>query len=146
MLGTENLRRWTQLSLFISSDARGANNPLLEMAAVRGRMMEILVQQKGYSDDYAEAAFMTGILSQLDVLFEISMSEIISSLNLSEDVSSALLEREGRLGQLLALVERVEATDFVAIAPLLQTCRVSMDQLLEAQLESFRWRESVIGH
>ncbi|HPX61899.1 MAG TPA: EAL domain-containing protein [Deltaproteobacteria bacterium] len=146
MLGTENLRRWTQLSLFISSDARGANNPLLEMAAVRGRMMEILVQQKGYSDDYAEAAFMTGILSQLDVLFEISMSEIISSLNLSEDVSSALLEREGRLGQLLALVERVEATDFVAITPLLQTCRVSMDQLLEAQLESFRWRESVIGH
>lgn len=146
MLGFENLRRWAQLSLFVTSDARGANNPLLEMAAVRGRMMEILILQKGYSEDYAEAAFMTGILSQLDILYEITMSEIISSLNLSEDVGKALLERKGRLGNLLALVEKVEATDFEAITRLLDVCGVTMEELLEAQLESFNWRANVIGH
>lgn len=146
MLGFENLRRWAQLSLFVTSDARGANNPLLEMAAVRGRMMEILILQKGYSEDYAEAAFMTGILSQLDILYEITMSEIISSLNLSEDVGKALLERKGRLGNLLALVEKVEATDFEAITWLLDVCGVTMEELLEAQLESFNWRANVIGH
>jgi c-di-GMP-related signal transduction protein len=145
MLGVDNLRRWTQLSLFITSDARGLNNPLLEMAAVRGRLMETLIRKKGFSEERAEAAFMTGILSLLDVLFELSMSEIIVSLNLSEDVADALMERKGQLGLLLSLVEKVEVTDFDAVAPLLVQCNISMSELLEAQLESFKWRQSVLA-
>ncbi len=145
MLGVDNLRRWTQLSLFITSDARGVNNPLLEMAAVRGRLMETLVKRKGFSEERSEAAFMTGILSLLDVLFELDMSEIISNLNLSEDVSDALMERKGQLGLLLLLVEKVEITDFDAVTPLLEQCNITMSELLEAQLESFKWRESVLA-
>jgi len=145
MLGIDNLRRWTQLSLFITSDARGVNNPLLEMAAVRGRLMETLVKRKGFSEERAEAAFMTGILSLLDVLFELDMAQIISNLNLSEDVSDALMERKGQLGLLLLLVEKVEITDFDAVTPLLEQCNITMSELLEAQLESFKWRESVLA-
>ena len=54
MLGTSHIRRWIQLSLFAGNDARGINNPLLEMAAVRGRLMEILVIQKERERDLAE--------------------------------------------------------------------------------------------
>lgn len=145
MLGIDNLRRWTQLSLFITSDARGINNPLLEMAAVRGRLMETLVRNKGFSEERSEAAFMTGILSLLDVLFELSMSEIIQNLNLSEDVADALMERKGQLGLMLSLVEKLEVTDFDAAMPLLEQCNITMSELLEAQLESFKWRESVLA-
>jgi len=88
---------------------------------------------------------MTGILSLLDVLFELDMSEIISNLNLSEDVSDALMERKGQLGLLLLLVEKVEITDFDSVTPLLEQCNVTMSELLEAQLESFKWRESVLA-
>lgn len=147
LLGMNHLRRWTQLSLFAGHDSRGINHPLLEMAAVRGRLMEIMLKQttgRAASDEQAEAAFMVGILSLLDILFETPMEEIIVNLNLNDDVSSALLTREGRLGKMLMLTEKLEVTDFDAVTILLGECGVSLDQLLTAQLEAFNWRSSVI--
>ncbi len=146
MLGTSHLRRWIQLSLFAGNDTRGGNSPLLEMAAVRGRLMEILVMQKAHGsggEELAEGAFMTGILSLLDVLFETSMDEIIANLNLSDDVGNALLRRSGQLGNLLSLTEHLEMTDFDSVTPLLATCDITLDELLTAQLEAFNWRALV---
>lgn len=145
LLGLNHLRRWVQLSLFSINDRRGLNHPLLEMAVVRGRMMEILVDKRRVQEDVAEAAFMTGILSLLDVLFETPMGEIVESLHLSDEVTTALLSRQGRMGMLLTLVEKVETTDFDAVIPLLERCNVTLDQLLSAQVESFGWRASVIA-
>jgi len=144
LLGMDQLRRWTQLSLFAGHDARGINHPLLEMAAVRGRLMEIMLKQLASSDEQAEAAFMVGILSLLDVLFETSMEEIITNLNLTENVSAALLRREGQLGKMLMLTEKLEVTDFDTVAVMLSECGVSLDQLLTAQLEAFNWRSSIV--
>jgi EAL and modified HD-GYP domain-containing signal transduction protein len=147
MLGINQLRRWIQLSLFAGHDSRSINHPLLELAAVRGRLMEILLKQQAgqvIGDEESDTAFMVGILSLLDVLFETPMLEIISNLNLNDDVSAALLNRDGQLGRILALTEKLEVTDFDAVKLLLIECGVSMDQLLEAQLEAFNWRSSVI--
>jgi EAL and modified HD-GYP domain-containing signal transduction protein len=149
LIGMNPLRRWTQLSLFAGHDTRGINHPLLEMGAVRGRLMEIMFKQlagRAFSDEQAEAAFMVGILSLLDVLFDTPMEEIIANLNLNDDVSSALLNREGRLGKMLMLTEKLEVTDFAAVTVLLGECGVSLDQLLTAQLEAFNWRSSIIHH
>lgn len=149
MLGTSHLRRWIQLSLFAGNDSRGINNPLLEMAAVRGRLMEILLLQKlpqFTPDEQSEAAFMTGILSFLDVLFETPMSEIISNLNLTDDICTALLNRSGKLGELLTLAEKLETTDFEAVTRLLGHCNISLEELLTAQLEAFNWRSGIVTH
>jgi len=148
MLGVNHLRRWTQLSLFAGHDARTVNHPLLEMAAVRGRLMETLCSQlagRATNDEQAEAAFMVGILSLLDVLFETPMEEILSNLNLNDDVSLALLQREGRFGKMLTLAEKLEVADFEAVTVLLEQCGLSLDELLTAQLEAFNWRSSIIN-
>jgi c-di-GMP-related signal transduction protein len=145
LLGINHLRRWVQLSLFSINDGRGLNHPLLELAVVRGRMMETLIDKKGLQNEISEAAFMTGILSLLDVLFEVPMSEIVESLNLTDDVSNALLSRQGQMGMLLKLAEKVETTDFDAVIFMLDQCNITMDELLAAQMESFGWRTSVIA-
>jgi EAL and modified HD-GYP domain-containing signal transduction protein len=147
LLGMNHLRRWTQLSLFAGHDSRGINHPLLEMAAVRGRLMETMLKQlagRVASDEQAEAAFMVGILSLLDILFETPMEEIIANLNLNDNVSSALLKREGQLGKMLMLAEKLEVTDFDAVTVLLGECGISLDQLLAAQLEAFNWRSTIV--
>lgn len=145
LLGLNQLRRWAQLSLFAINDSRGLNHPLLEMAVVRGHMMEHLVDGKKAQDEYGDAAFMTGILSLLDVLFETPMEEIVESLHLSDDISVALLSRQGKLGMLLTLAEKVETTDFDAVIPMLTECKITMNQLLAAQMEAFGWRAGVIA-
>lgn len=147
MLGINQLRRWVQLALFAGKDDRGLNSPLLEMAAVRGRLMELLTMQRTglqRTSDVVEASFMAGILSLLDVLFETEMEEIVTSLNLSDEVADALLTRSGPLGQLLLLTEKLEKTDFSAVQDLLEVTGIGFDQLLSAQLDAFNWRNSIV--
>lgn len=146
ILGINHLRRWVQLALYAGKDDQGLNSPLLEMAAVRGRLMELLMMQRTGSDrtsDLVESAFLTGILSLLDALYETSMEHVVESLNLSDDVAAALLRREGQLGILLHLAERLEKTDFVAVQHILDQSRISLDQLLAAQLDAFNWRNGI---
>jgi EAL and modified HD-GYP domain-containing signal transduction protein len=45
---------------------------------------------------------------------------------------------------MLLLTEKLEVTDFDAVTTLLGECGVSLDQLLQAQLEAFNWRSSII--
>jgi EAL and modified HD-GYP domain-containing signal transduction protein len=72
------------------------------------------------------------------------MEHVVESLNLSEDMADALLRREGQLGQLLELAEKLEKTDFVAVQELLDSLSIGLDQLLAAQLDAFNWRNSIV--
>lgn len=147
MLGINQLRRWIQLSLFAGNDARGIDNPLLEMAAIRGRFMETLItelQSGESSEERAEEAFMTGLLSLLDVLFETPMPEIVAGLNLSEEISDALLTRSGEFGQLLTIAEKLELTDFTGLDTLLSQNNITLETLTTAQIDAINWRSGMI--
>jgi len=148
ILGLDKLRRWVQLAAFASSDSRGINNPLLEMAAVRGRLMEYLIMERyglPRGSDPVEAAFMTGILSLMDTLFETSLEDILKELHLSDEVVSALLCREGELGTLLALAETLEQANFGEVQELVERTDIPLAMLLAAQLDAFNWRASVMA-
>jgi len=148
ILGLDKLRRWVQLAIFAGSDSRGINNPLLEMAAVRGRLMEFLTMERHAlrrGSEPVEAAFMTGILSLMDTLFETSIEEIVKELHLSDDIVSALTNRDGELGDLLALAETLEQTNFGEVQELVEKTDISLSQLLAAQLDAYNWRASIMA-
>lgn len=145
VLGMEQLKRWITLALYANKDSNGVQSPLLEMAATRGKLMELLVlaaRGRG-AGEVADQGFMVGILSLIDVLFEDSMAELIGKLNLVENVKSALLHREGDLGALLELAELLEQADFEAVSEQLEQCDLTLDQLLAAQLETFAWADKL---
>lgn len=144
ILGISKLRHWVQLAIFASSDCRGINSPLLEMAAVRGRLMECLImEQHGLAagSDKVEAAFMTGILSLMDILFETSIEEIVKELHPSDEIVSALLDRSGELGLLLSLAETLEQSNFGELHELVEKTNIPRSQLLAAQLAAYNWRQ-----
>jgi len=143
VLGLEQLKRWITLALYASNQSSGAQSPLLEIAAMRGKLMELLVQSLPDPDgkEYSDRAFMAGILSLIDVLFEVPMSEMVEKLHLVHDVRDALLHRTGGLGRLLLLAEKLEQADFQAVNEHLEECGISLDQLLAAQLETITWSD-----
>ncbi len=148
ILGIIQLRRWVQLSLYAGKEDNELSSPLLEMAAVRGRLMEQLMLQRPVEQrdhEAVEAAFFTGILSLLDALYETSMDHIVDGLNLSEELGAALLRHEGTLGQLLLLAKKLERSDFPAVQTLLDSLSIDLAQLLQAQLEAFNWRSAITG-
>ncbi len=142
VLGMQQLKRWIQLALFASDKTGAVGNPLLETAATRGRLMENLVGKWKYEfqgRDYSDSAFMTGVLSLVDVLLGTPMQEILNQLNLDEEVRQAILERKGPLGSLLLLTEKLESMDFAEVALLLERYQCNLDVLVDAQLEAIDW-------
>jgi len=143
LIGLGKLRRWVQLAMYAGSDSRGGDNPLLEMAAVRGRLMECLIMKRHSlprGSDAVDAAFMTGMLSMLDALLGVSIEEVIQQLRLSDEIASALLRHEGELGTLLELTEILEQTKFDQVQLLVEKNDITVSSLLDAQLDAYNWR------
>jgi len=125
MLGRRQLLRWLQLLLYSGvSGSRQAVNPLLQLAATRGRLMELLVVRtpgaKAGDQNLIDQAYMVGILSLMPTLVGHNMSDILTQLPVAQPVLDALGSRNGTLGDLLSLVEALEEEDGANAARMMQ--------------------------
>lgn len=149
VLGREQLKRWLQLMMFVQENASGTGDPLLNLAATRGRFMELLAKIMRKSPlindrGLEERAFLVGVTSLLDAVLSIPMDQIAEQLHLDQEIRSALLRREGLLGAALALTEHLEQDDYQGVTVLLpQLPGVELSSLAPAQLEAMAWAGAV---
>jgi EAL and modified HD-GYP domain-containing signal transduction protein len=146
VLGRRQLQRWLQLLLFTvdNSDAEFPT-PLMQLAATRGKMAELLAQVTHPRDrDYQDRAFTAGIMSLLDALLGMPMHDILQQLNLAEDVQQALLAREGPIGRLLRLAEKQEANDLEGTAAVLaQEPDLTLGDVTRTGVEAMLWANNI---
>ena len=145
VLGRRQLQRWLQLLMFSLRKA-GDDSPniLMQRAAERGKMMELLSQEGNEKTD-REQAFMVGVFSVLDILMKTPLAELLESVSLPQPVEQALLERKGRLGALLALICATEQRNFTEIKRLLPVLNIAPDTLSRFQLDAVFWALKVAG-
>jgi EAL and modified HD-GYP domain-containing signal transduction protein len=142
-LGRRQLRRWLTLLLFAGTDGLGGG-ALLATAAVRGRLMELLVQARGEADrELQDRAFLVGMLSLVDALLGVPKEVLLADLNLEESIQDAIVEGKGVLGSLLEVVAKVEVLEVGGLAELLAREGISVETLRQAQLEAYAWMESL---
>jgi len=147
ILGYQQIKHWVQLALFAADDSRGLENPLIDMAAVRASFMEQLAGRHpecSNNPDAPEQAFMVGILSLLENIYNISIDELVKNLNLSEQIREALVSRTGILGKLLNLAEMMEQMNFESTILLSEEMGISQEDLLAAQVSAYSWRERIL--
>ena len=145
VIGRRQLQRWLQLLLYTIKDKGQGSNPLMQLAATRAKMLEILCRCL-HTQDAAlqERAFITGSFSLLDTLLSMPMTDIMAELDLQEDVKLALMQRSGQLGTLLKLIEALETADFFGVeALLIQLPGLDSAMLNEAQMAAIRWVSSL---
>jgi hypothetical protein len=146
LLGRRQLQRWLQLLVYADPNNGQQPNPLLQKAAARGRLMEILSSQLAADtgiEHLTDAAFMVGTFSLLDVLLNISIGEILQQLTLPEAVIQALSMHTGGLGQLLCLVSAAESRDYAASAKQLENLPFNGDAYVDAQLQALSWAAKI---
>ncbi len=144
LLGRKQLQRWIQLLLYTtdhSGDGDSTANALLQTAAARGKLMELIAGvERPHDKTHQERAFMVGILSLLDTLLGIGMQQIINKLSIPEDMSEALLNRCGRLGQELKLIEASEASQLETVQAILgELGFLNQSELTGLELEALGW-------
>jgi c-di-GMP phosphodiesterase len=108
LLGRTQLERWLTLLVMASFSGGGARQrELFKLSLTRARLLE-LMSDSGDRDQ----RFLVGMFSMLHVLLQAPMKDVISTLQLSESVSQALLDREGPHGAMLAGLEAYEVGDW----------------------------------
>ena len=116
-VGTKQLQRWLHLLIFAQGDKLDfARNPLLQLAALRGRFMELLAERL-HPDikRLREPAFLTGLMSVVPAALHMSMTDMLAHIALDQEVRVALSHRQGVLGNMLALLECYDKNDIVEV-------------------------------
>lgn len=119
LLGTTAIARWA--SMVALSSLSDKPSELLQKALVRARTCELIAQAAG--ERSPDTYFTVGLLSTLDALLEMEMAQALADLPLGDDVTGALVRRDGALGQALACAvasERwqLDALHFKSLGPL----------------------------
>ena len=145
VLGRRQLQRWLQLLVFAAGNPSGACNPLLLLAATRGRLMELLAAESQPGDTgFSDRAFMAGIMSLMPALVGQPITEIVTPLGLTADVRDALCEGSGAIGKLLRLAEYSENGDISRLtAALGEIPGLSPKALNRAQALALHWSNSI---
>lgn len=140
MLGYAPLYRWLTLLLATASTS-GYSPVLMETAVIRGRMAELL-GQKFLPRGEGENLFVCGMFSLLDRLLGLPMKEVLETIQLPDEVVSALLTRGGMYGPYLALAEACElnSTLVSSLAASLDIHPVDVNRM---HLQALAWAQSV---
>ena len=145
ILGRRQLQRWLQLLIYANNLADGnAPNPLMQLAAARGRQLELLcglVTTDSDSSEFCDNAFMTGLFSLLDILINLPMADILKELPLHEEVVEALLTtgQGGPISQLLAAIVAGESGDHEEAERILSTLGIDPATHAKAQISALYW-------
>ena len=146
VLGRKQLQRWIQLLLYAADKKNEKmSDAMLQMAATRGKMMELIATvDRPHDKNHQDRAFMVGILSLLDALLGMEMTEIIEKLNIPSEISQALLSRSGRLGQELKLIEANEKGEIDSVkSSLAELNFLSLSELTSLELEALGWANRI---
>ena len=145
VLGRRQLQRWLQLLVFAAGDQAGTTNPLLLMAATRGRLMELLAGEMHTGDPaLADQAFMVGIMSLMPALVGQPITDIVAPLGLASSVRDALCDGSGLLGQLLLIAESSDGGELEKLASALADLPTLTPKAVNrAQTQALLWANSI---
>lgn len=116
MMGTEQIRRY--ISMFLIEGYQTTPEALMRNMLIRGRMCEIIAELTDQPRPISY--FIVGLLSQLDVLVDIPMEDLMKQVQLNQTIKDALLERKGIMGAILIEVEHYENGEFHKLTGMLE--------------------------
>lgn len=142
ILGRQRLTRWLAVLLFSVREPQLSDWLLVENALTRGRLMEILAEQKMPGQPH-DPLFLTGIFSCLHRLLHRPLADILGTLPIAEEIRRGLLERSGPYAALLAVAEAAESVDQGGMAKAAQAAGVTADAVNGALLAATAWASEV---
>jgi len=147
LLGLRELTKVVLITLY-SGNSGGANNPIFEIAAIRGKFMEVLAEKAfGYSKNEKDEAFLTGMLSLANIVLQMSVEELAEKFKLEDEIVKALKTRDGKYGPLLRIIEILEKTDETdtkTLTDIANRYNVSLKDILDAEMEAYAWVEGIL--
>ncbi len=100
-LGEDKLRQFVSI-LALSNLTSDETDEVCKQALITGKMMAALATESAFKE-ISDFAFITGLLSSVEVMLSMPISEIMKTMPLAKPIEKALVKHDGLLGELLDL-------------------------------------------
>jgi EAL and modified HD-GYP domain-containing signal transduction protein len=132
MIGLAHIRQWAML--MVIDDVAEATDEQMITVLARARLCENVARGLGAQPD---AAFMAGVVSGVAGLLGLTPESMASHLPLTPEISTALADGSGPIGQVLSVVDAYEAGDLTEI--------VGASALAAQYMDAMRWSTRAVG-
>lgn len=137
MLGQRELKKWitTAVAKELCSDKP---NEITRLSLLRAKFAENLAPTFDLAMK-SEELFLLGLFSVLDIILSKPMSEAISMVKVSKEISEALLDDSGAYYNVLRFVKLYEAADFNELNRMEIIEKIDMSNVYDAYRDSLKW-------
>lgn len=134
-LGEDQIRRF---SSYVSVQMMGEGKPeaLLRHVLYRGRFFEMILSELGHDSG---KGFLCGILSLMDAVLDIEVTDMISGLNISSDIKRALVHREGLMGKLILLSDALDDNHWKKAERIAFSTNISKKLIVSSDHQAANW-------
>lgn len=100
-LGEEKLKQFVSI-LALSKLTTDKTDEASKQALITGKLMSAIASE-GVFQEIQDLAFITGLLSAIEVILSMPIDEVVKSMPLADPIINALVDHGGLLGELLSL-------------------------------------------
>ena len=139
ILGDQEVRRWVRLIAIVGAGQEKTSDLVLS-ALVRARFGELLAPQISHGES---DLFLLGLLSMLDVMLAMPMSEILEKIPLDSETKSVLLGKPSVLRPIYQLMLAHESGEWQAVEALATDLHLEPDACAAFYWQAQQWAREV---
>lgn len=143
LVGRDTLHRWLAVLMASSLASSGVHSPeLLKSTLLRARFLEAMGGRASADDG---ALFLVGLFSNMDVLLNIPLPELLARVKFTEDVEGALLRRPSSFYLTwLELAEAYEEGKWERVVELAEETGVAPKKIPDLYLRAVQWASETL--
>lgn len=141
ILGQKELKKWinTVITKELCADRP---NEITRISLLRAKFAECLAPSFGLAMKASEL-FLMGLFSVLDIILSVPMEEALGRVNVSKDITEALLNRKGELAEVYEFILSYENADWQEVCRWLIVKNIDIDTIYKAYTEAVTWYKDV---
>lgn len=137
ILGQRELKKWinTVITKELCADRP---NEITRISLLRAKFAECLAPSFGLALKASEL-FLLGLFSVMDIVLNVPLPEALSRVNVSKDISEALINHKGELAGVYDFILAYENADWQEVGRLLIVHNIDTNTIYKAYTESVTW-------
>ena len=137
ILGQKELKKWIN-SVITKELCTDKPNEITRLSLLRAKFAECLAPAFGMGAKSSEL-FLMGLFSVLDIILNVSMEEALNRVNVSKDITEALMRHKGEFAEVYDFMLAYENADWQEVCRWLIVKSVDIDTIYKAYMEAVCW-------
>jgi len=143
-LGEEKLKQFVSI-LALSKLTTDKTDEISKQALITGKLMASIADTDSTFKSVRDYAFITGLLSSIEVLLGLPVAEIVKTMPLAKPIEDALTERTGVLGELLDFTINYITGQDLDINDQVNNYQLSSETLHKEFVDASLWCQQLVG-